>query len=138
MSGSTRIKGAALKLDLGTPATDFFADVISCSISHKDKENMTFADVAEGAQAGTLKIKAIQSTATASFWRYVWEHSGETVPFTYAPHGNEVPTAAQPHIVGMVEIGNRPDIGGDAGKKNEYVFEVEWELDGADSLDEGA
>lgn len=139
MAGSTRIKGVALKLTLGTPGTDYWADVTSCKIGHEDadKDTVTFADAAEGGQQGKLVGSAVQSTATASLWSYIWENSGEVVAFTHAPHGNAIPTADQPHFVGMVKIGNKPEIGGDAGAENTYTFDFEWKIEGAVTIDRG-
>ncbi len=140
MAGSTRIKGVALKLTIGSPGVDYYADVTSCKITHEDadKDAVTFADAAEGAQAAKMTGSGIQSTDTASLWSYIWDHSGETVAFTHAPHGNAVATAAQPHFVGMVKIGNKPDLGGDAGKTNTFTFDFEWEIDGTVTKDTGA
>lgn len=133
MTASTRIKGVALKFTLGSPGTDYYADVTSAKIAHKDadKDTITFADAQDGSQAATLKGSGIQSTDSASFWSYCWDHSGELVAFTLAPHGNAAPSASQPHFTGMVKIGNRPDLGGDAGAKNTYTFDFEWDIDGS-------
>lgn len=136
---TTRLKGVALKLDLGTPATDYWADVISVEQTHGDPDTVTFADVMGGATSGAkLKIKAVTSTDTASFWRYVWDHAGELVAITWAPHGNTAPTPAEPHFVGMVRVGNRPDLSVEAGRTKTSTFEVEWEIDGVITLDDGA
>lgn len=132
MAGSTRIKGTKLALKLGTPATDVWADITSYSLEPKeaDSDTTTFEDASNGGGVDyLLKLSGIQSTDTASFWMMAWSKSGSEVPFTVAPHGNEVPTAAQPHFVGTVKIGMKPKIGGDAGT-GAFTFDVEWKCTG--------
>lgn len=127
---TTRIKGVALKLTLGSPGVDYWADIMSLSFESEDAPDgaITFKDAADGKTTIMhMKGKAIQSVATDSFWRYVWEHSGETVAFTYAPHGNAAPSAAEPHFIGEVKIGSKPTIGGDAGQDVTYEFDFDWE-----------
>lgn len=125
---STRIYGAALILKLD--GKDIAADLTESELSFEaeDKDTVTFAQVNGGAaDVGKLKLKAIQSTATASFWRHVWSNAGKrNVPFAYAVHGNADPTEEQPHITGTLDIGPRPTIGGAADPKKSYVFDVEW------------
>lgn len=127
---SPRIKGNQLLLTIG--GKDYWADCSECSIEpgKADKDTMTFADAANGAAASyDLKFKAVQSTDPNSFWSFVWDHSGETLPFVYAPHGNAAPTADKPHFIGNVTVGAKPKIGGAAGDKP-YDFEEEWAIEG--------
>lgn len=138
MTASTRIKGAALKLTIGTPGTDYFADVTKCTITNEeaDKDTVTFADAAAGgARQYYLNITAIQSTDSTSLWSYIWDHAGETVAFVYAPHGNATVEAAKPHFTGNVKIGPKPEVGGEAGSANTYTFESQWEIDGTPVID---
>ena len=141
MSGSTRIRGRQLSLKLGTPTKDYFADTTSVVLDNEeaDADVVTFADAAEpgGARQSFLTISAIQSTDPTSLWSYLWEHTGEEVGFTYAPHGNEVPTAAQPHFIGVCTIGPRPALGGEAGRSTTYTFETRWDVVGAVVKDDG-
>lgn len=128
MPTSQRIYGSALYLTI--EGKDYAADMIEASLSfeEKDSDNLTFGDLAEGTgDTGKMKIKAVQSTATGSFWTKVWEAAGKTLPFVLAPYGNKTATAEQPHITGKVVIGQRPTIGGAVGPKKAYTFEVEWE-----------
>lgn len=128
--GSTRIKGTKLKFDLGTPAVPFWADLTSYELynDEADADVTTFEDAASGgARQHKLKLNAIQSLATASFWRHVWENSGDEVPFTLAPFGNEEPTEEQPHFIGTVTIGPKPTLGGEAGN-SAFTFEVDWNV----------
>lgn len=137
--GSTRIKGTKLALTLGSPGTDYWADISSYLLDNEeaDSDVTTFADAAEGgARQFRLTGSAIQSTDTASFWRYVWENTGEDVAFTLAPHGNATATEAQPHFVGTVTIGPKPAIGGEAGTGS-FTFDFEWDVVGEPTVDEG-
>lgn len=139
MTGSTRIKGTKLKLTLGTPGTDFWADLTSWKITNTDADSdvTTFEDAAAGgSKEFHLTGTAIQSTAAESFWRYVWANTGEEVAFTIAPHGNLVASDSQPHVIGTVTIGAKPDLGGDAGN-SAYTFEFDWIVTGTPVLDSG-
>lgn len=135
---STKIKGVALTLKVGSPGTDYKCDVTKATITNDESSGddvVTFFDAADGGgRTYFLNITAIQSTDTTSLWTYIWKHSGDKVAFTYAPHGNAEPTEAQPHFTGMVTIGPRPEIGGEAGAKNTYVFETQWTIDGTPTM----
>lgn len=136
--GSNRIKGAALTLLIGdTDPVDYKADVSACTLENEEASGgvTTFEDAATGGRRQYyFNLSAIQSTDPDSLWREIWEHTGETVPFTYAPHGNDEPTDEKPHFVGMVTIGTRPNIGGEAGATNEYVFESRWDIEGLPTM----
>lgn len=135
---STKIKGVALTLKIGSPGTDYKCDVTKATITNDEASNdevITFCDAAAGgARTFYLNITAIQSTDPNSLWTYIWKQSGGKVAFTYAPHGNAEPTAAQPHFTGQVTIGPRPEIGGEAGAQNTYVFETQWVIDGTPTM----
>lgn len=140
MAGPKRIKGAALSLLIGTPPVDYRADTTTCVLDNEESSGgvTTFADAAAGgSRTYFLNITAIQSTDPTSLWSFVWDHAGEVVPFTYAPHGNETPTAAEPHFVGSVRIGPKPSIGGEAGATNEFTFETRWDVEGTPVKDTG-
>lgn len=141
MAGSTRIKGSKLALKFGSPAEDYWADVTAVTLTNEeaDADVVTFADAAEGgARDYFLNITAIQSTDPTSLWRYIWEQSGTEVAYTYAPHGNETPTDTQPHFIGTVTIGPKPEIGGEAGVNVTQTFETQWTCVGTPTLDTGA
>lgn len=141
MASSTRIKGRKLALLLGSPGTDVWADITSYSLEPTEADNdvVTFADVdAGGAWEWLLKLSAIQSTDPESFWRMVWDQSGEEVAFTLAPHGNTTPTPEQPHFLGTVKIGAKPRIGGDAvAGGTTFTFDTEWKVIGEPTMDTG-
>lgn len=137
---STRIKGAALALSFG--GTEFWADAKSVVLDNEETASggaTTFEDVANGgSRTYFFTIGAIQSTAAGSFWRYVWANSGAHVAYRYAPHGNTVADADKPHFLGTVIVGPKPVIGGEAGKSNEFTFEVRFDVEGEPTLDLGA
>lgn len=139
MAGSTRIKGNKLALKLGTPPVDHWADITSCALVGEDSDGtLTFEDAANGGgQDWHFELSAIQSTAADSFWRTLWEQTGDEVAFTYAPHGNETASAAQPHFIGMVKIGKKPQIGGEASIKGDFTFDYQLEVVGQPTLDDG-
>ncbi len=130
---STRIKGANLSLMIGSPPVEYKADISASTITNEEKsaDVTTFADVVAGDDRDYfLNFSAIQSTDAASLWDYVWENAGlEAVAYTYAPHGNAAPSAAEPHFTGTLTIGPAPTLGGEAGKDNTYTFDAQWLLD---------
>lgn len=141
--GSTRIKGNKLALKFGSPGTDYWADATSVVLENEEKESdvVTFEDAAGSSGSDRqwfFTLSAIQSTQTTSFWRYLWENTGEVVAFTYAPHGNTVATADQPHFLGTCKIGPKPSIGGKASRTAEYTFEARLDVETGPVLDEGA
>lgn len=139
--GSTRIKGNALLFKLGdSDGTDYWADCSSVVLENADDNSgvLTFEDAANGgARAWQFTLSGIQSTASSSFWRYIWNNTGEEVAFTYAPHGNETPSADQPHFVGMCKVGPKPSVGGDADREGEYTFETRLDVTSGPTLDDG-
>lgn len=142
--GSPRIKGNKLPiLTLGSPGAEYAADFISATITNEeaDSDVITFEDAASGgSRQYFLNGTAIQSTAATSFWTYTWDNTGEEVAFTYAPHGNAVATVAEPHFVGIVKVGPKPDIGGEASisSTSAFTFEFQWEIVGDVTKDTGA
>lgn len=137
---SPKIKGVALFLELGNPAAQYECDITALTITNDDaeEETQTFCEVDnDDARDFKMNFTAIQSTHSASFWSYIWEHTGDVVPFAYAPHGNDTPTEHQPHFTGTVKIGPKPTIGGEAGKTNTYTFENEWEIITGPLIDRG-
>ena len=133
---STRIKGNALALTLG--GTDYWADATSVVFDNEDSAAgvTTYEDASKaGARTYFFNISAIQSTDLSSFWRYLWENTGEVVNYKYAVHGNTVATEGQPHVVGTVKIGPKPTLGGEASVNGEYVFTVRLDCQEEPTLD---
>lgn len=135
---STRIKGNALALTFG--GTDYWADATSVTFENEDAISgvTTFEDASKaGGRTYFFNVSAIQSTDTASFWRYLWENTGEVVAYKYAVHGNATATDAEPHLTGTVKIGPKPMLGGDASVSGEYVFTVRLDCQEEPTLDTG-
>lgn len=136
--GSTRIYGRKIAFQLD--AEDYWADATSVVLDREDADSdvVTFEDAASGnTQQEFLQITAIQSTDPTSLWRKIWDESGQEVPFTFAPHGNETPTAAQPHFVGTCTVPARPALGGEAGRTTVQTFEARFDLVGKATMDDG-
>lgn len=142
--GSPRIKGNKLPvLTLGSPGAEYAADLISAVITNEeaDSDVITFEDAAAGGSRQFLfNGTAIQSTAAASLWTYAWDNTGDEVAFTYAPHGNAVATVSEPHFVGIVKVGPKPDIGGEASTSasSAFTWEFSWSIVGDITKDDGA
>lgn len=138
---SPRIKGNALSLKFGSPDKDYWCDVTAVTLTNEEGDSAltTFCDAAAGGKRQFfLNITGVQSTDPDSLWRYIWDHVGETVGYTYAPHGNAEASVAQPHFIGTVTIGPRPEIGGEAGIDTEYSFETQWKVVGTPVLEDGS
>lgn len=136
---STRIKGNALALTFG--GTDYWADATSVLMENEETNTgvTTFEDASNsGGRTYFFTISAIQSTDPTSFWRYLWENTGEVVAYKYAVHGNATATDAEPHLTGTVKIGPKPSIGGDASVNGEYTFTVRLDTQEEPTLDTGA
>jgi len=121
---STRIKGAALQLTIGT--TNYWADITAVTLENEEAAAgvTTFEDASlGGARQFYLTGSAIQSTEEGSFWDYLWEHTGDIVAYVYAPHGNPTASADEPHYTGTVKVPAKPFVGGEAGTTNEFTFD---------------
>lgn len=126
-----RIKGNKLTIEFD--GVEYSTNLQSLEIEHKESDNkfVTFGDVkAGGAYDATVKGTAYQDDAASSFWTFVWENTGENVPFTTARAGNETATVAEPHFTGIVKIGAKPKIGGAAGEAETWSFDFEWNVQG--------
>lgn len=139
MAKSKGIKGNKLALKLGADDKDYWADLSNVVLSNEDADDvLTFYDASQGGvKQWFFEISAISSTDTESFWRYVWENTGEEVAFTYAPHSNEVASEEQPHFIGFVKIPAKPSMGGEASIKGQYSFDTRFDLVGEPTLDVG-
>lgn len=123
-------------------AIDYDGDVKAMRLTTEDKDDsdLTFEEAATGETKDySLTVTALQSTAAGSFWRLLWENPGGEFPVVYGPHGNAVPTAAQPHFLFTAKASGRPEIGKEASLSKtradfEYVLEVTSDI----ALDDGA
>jgi hypothetical protein len=143
--GSARIKGNVRPtLTLGSPGADISADLSSWGIENEEADSsiVTFEDAAAGgARQFYLRGSAIQSLDAASFWRTVWENSGETdIAYTIAPHGNAVASVTQPHFVGTLTYGPKPKVSAEASTASSAAspFDFEFKIDGTPTLDDGS
>lgn len=122
-------------------AADFAGDVKAMRITAEDKDDsdLTFEEAASGeTKDHSVTVTAIQSTAAASFWRLLWDDPGGEFAVVYGPHGNAVPTAAQPHFTFTAKASGRPEIGKEASlSKNRADFEYVLEVTSPIVLDEG-
>lgn len=126
-------------LHLTVGGTDYSDNVKAFTVAgeNADDSDLTFAEAAEGgAQVDTVTGTAIQSTAAASLWRYLWENAGTEVAVVYGPHGNAIPSTDKPHFLMTVKLGVRPSIGGEARRdKTRNDFEFTWDVVDGPTLD---
>lgn len=135
MAGPARLKGDTLHLTIGT--TELFLQATSVVLDNEeaDADASTFADAAEGgARQFFFQITALQSLEATSLWRYLWENTGETATYEFAPAGNDEPSTAQPHFTGTVTVGPKPSLGGGAGKTVTHTFDYRIDCDQTPSL----
>lgn len=139
---SPRIKGNKLALTIGDGlnAKDYWADLSNVLLTNEDADDvLTFQDASlGGVKQWFFEIAAVTSTATESFWRFVWENTGAELPFVFAPHRNEVPSQEQPHFVGVVKIPAKPPMGGEASLNGSFTFETRFDLVGEPEIEVGA
>jgi hypothetical protein len=75
----------------------------------------------------TCAVTGFQDTAAASLHSALWADPGATVTISFAPHGNAVPSAAQPWFTATGYAETVPDIGGEAGEF--FVYDITFILD---------
>lgn len=133
---STRIKGKSLSLKIGD--TEYMADATDIVLENEEADGdvTTFADAAAGGSVQWFfTMTALQSTDPTSLWRFLWDSTGDEVTYDFAPHGNAVASATQPHFKGSVTVGSKPSVGGTANET--FTFEVRLDCTGEPVLDEG-
>lgn len=134
---STKIRGKSLTLKFDDD--DYKCDAHSVVLENEEMDGdvLTFCDVDSGGdRQWFFTINAVQSTDETSFWRFLWDNTGNTVAYIFAPHGNATASASQPHFTGNVTIGAKPSIGGEA--KSTYSFDVRLDCTAEPTLDDGA
>lgn len=136
-------KGIIFKLALPpAAAVDYDDDVKAVRLTSEDKDDsdLTFAEAAGGETKDfTIVVTAKQATEAGSLWRLLWDNPGEEFALTYGPHGNAVPTAADPHFLMTVKADGRPELGTEARRtKQRGDFEYTFEVTTAITLDDGA
>lgn len=120
---SKRIRGS--KLSLVIDGVDHWSDASSVVLS-QDPERLRqfdgsyrFAD-----PKWTFDVSGIQSLQPGSLWRALWDNEGKKVPFRFAPHGNSKASTEQPHFTGTLQIGPRPELGGEASIGGSHSFDA--------------
>jgi len=119
-----RIKGKSIVFEVdGTEYAGGVSNVVFSSAVN----TLGFGDY-EDSLDFTCAVTGYQDTAAASFHSFLWDNPGVSVNITFAPHGNESPSAAQPHFTasGYAEV--VPDLGGAAGEY--FTFDLTFILDG--------
>lgn len=132
-----------LKIEID--GNDHTAEVSAVTIesAESDADFITFADAAAGgARDYTLNFTAVQDAETGSLWSEVFDNSGDQVPVTVIPYGNETPSATEPHFTATAVISD-PDgalLGGEADSSTSarMTIECSWRLTGKPVKDTGA
>lgn len=119
--GSPRVKGTTLSMLVD--GVDYWADVTSVVLDGEDRTFDLFDGTVQSVRIRSwFDVEAAQSTATGSFWTFLYLHQGQDVPFAYAPHGNPEPTVDEPHFTGILTVPGPPRLGGAAGRRVEQSF----------------
>jgi hypothetical protein len=131
---ATRIDGKKLSLKFGTLEVKAESGEFTLDNEEADGGYTTFADAAAGGtRQWFITITSLTATDSTSFWRFLWDNTGEEVAFTFIPHGNVTVTADQPTFTGTAVVGAKPPIGGSAGE--DWTFEYRLDLVGEPTMD---
>ena len=139
MTTSTRIKANALLLSID--GTDYWSDFSSVMMQSEEASSdvNTFYDASLGGRRDFFfTVSGVQSTATTSLWRAMWDDAGSEVPFIYAPHGNATASSSEPHFTGTLRIPAKGSfmIGGEASASGSFAFDgVRMDIVGDVTLD---
>jgi hypothetical protein len=138
MPAPQAVDGTSLVLTFG--AVDHACSISSYELrsDESDSDVTTFCEASEGGQFDhILAISALTSTASGSFWRYLWANPGvKEVPYVLKPHGNAAPTADKPHLTGTLTVpGGIPTLSSEASRNpTRSTFDVEFKLDARPTL----
>lgn len=131
---ASKYKGKSLSLKVGS--VEYNADLTSVVLTNEEAEDdaVTFADLAAGgAVQWFFEVEGVSDYGTGSLWKYLWDNAGNSsVAFTFAPYGNETPSATQPHFTGTLSLGAKPPVGGTANEV--FTFEARWDVDGEPTM----
>jgi hypothetical protein len=132
---ATRIDGKKLSLKFGTLEVKAEAGEFTLDNEEADGGYTTFADAANGGtRQWFISITSLTSTDATSFWRFLWDNTGNEVTFTFAPQGvTTVTDADEPIFTGTAVVGAKPPIGGSAGE--DWTFEYRLDLVGEPTMD---
>lgn len=99
----------------------------------KSADFVSFAEArAGGGREYALAMTIAQDHASATLWDLIWTGTGTEVDGIYAPYGNAVASASQPHY-GFTAVVAEPDgrmLGGEANSSTTAVATVDvvWAL----------
>lgn len=120
---SARIKGKKLGFKLN--GRDVWPDMNEAEMSPSDSDSTaTFGSIGAGGTQMKLKVAGIVSTASASLWRLLFDNVGKDVPFTFAPNGNDTPSADQPHYTGVCTISTPPTLPVKVNEESTFDLEL--------------
>lgn len=120
----SRLKGKNIVFKVGT--TDYAGSVKSVVFSSAVGE-MGFGDYADSLDY-TCAVTGFQDFAANSLWSTLFTTPGADLTLTFAPHGNAVPSATQPHFTATGYAEAIPDMGGAAGEY--FTYDLTIKLDG--------
>ncbi|CAB4155447.1 hypothetical protein UFOVP660_8 [uncultured Caudovirales phage] len=120
----TRIKGKSIVFKVGT--TDFAGAVKSVTFKSAPGE-IGFGDYADSLDY-TCEVTGFQDFAASSLWTQLFANPGATLQIEFAPHGNAVASATQPHFTASGYAESVPDFGGAAGEY--FTYDLTIKLDG--------
>jgi hypothetical protein len=119
-----RLKGKTIKFELD--GSEFQSAVKNVTITNEVDE-LGFGDYADSLQF-SMQVEGYQDYAANSLWRKLYDNPGDSVSITFAPHGNSVASATQPHFTATGYAETLPALGGPAGEY--FTFDVNFILDG--------
>jgi hypothetical protein len=118
-----RIKGKNIVFKVGT--VDFAGSVKSVVFKSAPGE-IGFGDYADSLDY-TCEVTGFQDFAAASLWTTLFAAPGASINLTFAPNGNAVATATQPHFTATGYAESIPDFGGAAGEF--FTYDLTIKLD---------
>lgn len=119
-----RIKGKSVVFEVD--GTEFAGQVSNVTFSSA-VNTLGFGNYVDSLDF-TCAVSGFQDTAAASLHSELWANPGATVTISFAPHGNSVPSAAQPWFTATGYAETVPDLGGTAGEF--FVYDINFILDG--------
>ena len=120
----TRLKGKNIVFKVGS--TDYAGSVKNVVFSSAVGE-MGFGDYSDSLDY-TCTVTGFQDFAAASLWTQLFTNPGASLTLEFAPHGNAVASATQPHFTATGYAETVPDMGGAAGEY--FTYDLTIKLDG--------
>ncbi len=136
-----RISGRLMSLMIG--AEDRSDEVSKCEITEGPPDNdfLSMKEASEDKKQSKLALTIAQDLGVGTLHRDIIDNAGDSVAFVFAPYGNAVASATEPHITGMTVI-RRPEgavVGGETSNSAYAVktIEVLWDIPAGWALDDG-